>query len=542
MTTRIDGREAGTGRASAFPDGAIGAARFLFELMAARGIALQPGQWISSGAVTGVHRVRAGQTVEARFSADLAVACSLVAARAGIGSGAHGRRPRTPSDPAGPRRRVGNYRWVIVGLLFAATVINYVDRQMLGVLKPTLAAELSWNEIDYANVVFWFQTAYAIGYIGFGRIVDLIGARLGYAAAFLIWTIAHIAHGGVRSVTQFAAVRFALGIGEAGNFPAGIKAVTEWFPAKERAFAIGVFNAGANIGAIVTPLVVPWLTVAYGWRIAFVVTGLASLVWLVAWLAIYRRPGEHRKAVRRGACLYPAGPGRSRRAVAAGAPIAARRETWAYRARQVLHRSDLVVLPVLAAGLSRRALPSRPLAPSGRLWSPSTCSPTSASVVGGWASSRMIQRRAQRQFRAQVDHAGLRLRGDPDLLRATYDSLWVAVLVIGLATAAHQAFSANLYTLPSDLFPRNAVGSVIGIGGTVGAVGGMIFTLYIGQILERIGTYTPIFIVAGSAYFIALAAHPPALAAAGAGGGGLGRSFPLSGGERVRVRGFGGRN
>src|SRR6185436_9258510 len=157
--------------------------------------------------------------------------------------------------------RVGSYRWVIVGLLFAATVINYIDRQMLGVLKPTLSTDLGWSEVDFAYVVFWFQTAYAIGYIGFGRIVDLIGARLGYAIAFVIWTIAHIAHGGVHSVTQFALVRFGLGIGEAGNFPAGIKAVTEWFPAKERAFAIGVFNAGANIGAIVTPLVVPFLVV-----------------------------------------------------------------------------------------------------------------------------------------------------------------------------------------------------------------------------------------------------------------------------------------
>ena len=169
-------------------------------------------------------------------------------------------------------------------------MINYIDRQMIGVLKPTLMADLGWSEIDFANIVFWFQTAYAIGYIGFGRIVDIIGARLGYAIAFVIWTIAHIAHGGVHSVTQFAMARFGLGIGEAGNFPAGIKAVTEWFPVKERAFAIGIFNAGANIGAIVTPLVVPFLVVAYGWRAAFVITGVATFVWVFFWLAMYRRP------------------------------------------------------------------------------------------------------------------------------------------------------------------------------------------------------------------------------------------------------------
>ena len=188
--------------------------------------------------------------------------------------------------------RMGRYRWVIVALLFAATAINYVDRQMIGVLKPTLAADLAWSETDFANVIFFFQLAYAIGYLGFGRIVDLIGAKAGYAVAFTIWTLAHMAHGGVYSVTQFAAARFGLGIGEAGNFPAGIKAVTEWFPARERALAIGLFNAGANVGAIVTPLVVPILTVAYGWRAAFVITGAASLVWLVAWLIVYRRPAD----------------------------------------------------------------------------------------------------------------------------------------------------------------------------------------------------------------------------------------------------------
>jgi ACS family hexuronate transporter-like MFS transporter len=189
----------------------------------------------------------------------------------------------------------GSYRWVIVGLLFLATVINYIDRQMLGVLKPTLVAELHWDEREFAEIVIWFQLAYAIGYIGFGRLVDVIGARLGYAVAFVLWTIAHIAHGGVHTIAQFAAVRFGLGIGESGNFPAGIKAVTEWFPARERAFATGVFNAGANIGAIVTPLVVPWLTVLYGWRAAFVITGLATSVWVIAWLVVYRRPAEHKR-------------------------------------------------------------------------------------------------------------------------------------------------------------------------------------------------------------------------------------------------------
>src|SRR5437763_74863 len=186
------------------------------------------------------------------------------------------------SSTVTPAVRVGRVRWVIVGLLFAATAVNYVDRQMIGLLQPTLPKEFSWHETTYADIVFYFQLAYAIGYIFFGNIVDRVGARFGYAAAFVIWTTAHMLHAAVRSVFGFGAVRFLLGIGESGNFPAGLKAVTEWFPKKERAFATGVFNAGSNVGAIITPLIVPAITLAYGWRSAFVITGAASLLWLVA--------------------------------------------------------------------------------------------------------------------------------------------------------------------------------------------------------------------------------------------------------------------
>src|SRR6478735_6934628 len=181
-------------------------------------------------------------------------------------------------EATGPAQRVGRYRWLICGLLFAATAINYVDRQMIGVLKPTLQAELGWSETSYADIVFWFQAAYAIGYLSFGRIVDVAGTRLGYAIAFVIWTVAHVAHGAARSTLQFAVVRFALGIGESGNFPASAKAVAEWFPARERALAIGILNAGSNVGAILTPLIVPVITIAFGWRWAFVLTGLFSIV------------------------------------------------------------------------------------------------------------------------------------------------------------------------------------------------------------------------------------------------------------------------
>src|SRR6201996_3314598 len=194
-----------------------------------------------------------------------------------------------------PPARVGRYRWTICALLFAATAINYIDRQTIGVLKPTLQAELGLTETSYADIVFWFQAAYAIGYLAFGPLIDRIGARLGYAIAFSVWTLSHIAHGFVHTVTQFALVRFTLGLGESGSFPSSLKAVSEWFPQQERALAVGAFNAGSNIGAIVTPLVVPVITLAWGWRAAFVVTGAASLVWLIAWLAMYRSPAFHKQ-------------------------------------------------------------------------------------------------------------------------------------------------------------------------------------------------------------------------------------------------------
>jgi ACS family hexuronate transporter-like MFS transporter len=400
--------------------------------------------------------------------------------------------------------KVGRYRWVIVGLLFAATAINYIDRQMIGVLKPTLSADLGWTETDFANVIFFFQLAYAIGYLGFGRVVDLIGARFGYAIAFVIWTLAHMAHGGVYSVTQFAIARFGLGIGESGNFPAGIKAVTEWFPQKERAFAIGIFNAGANIGAIITPLIVPMLTLAYGWRMAFVITGAVSFVWLIAWLAIYRSPSEQPK-VGAAELAYiqqdPADP---------VVPIPWRkllglRETWAYALGKFfidpIWWFFLFWLPGFLGtryGLDLKTF-GPPLVVIYLL-------SDVGSVAGGWASSRMIRAGRSVNYARKMTMLVCAIAVVPIFWSQEIDSLWLNVLIIGIATAAHQAFSANLYTLPSDLFPRGAVGSVIGIGGTVGAIGGMAMAKYAGFVLDSIGSYTPLFAVAGSAYFLALLA------------------------------------
>ena len=408
-------------------------------------------------------------------------------------------------DP--PAARVGRYRWVICGLLFAATAINYVDRQTIGVLKPTLQAELKWTESSYADIVFWFQCAYAIGYLGFGPIIDRIGARLGYAVAFTVWTLAHIAHGFVHSITQFALVRFTLGLGESGSFPSSLKAVSEWFPQKERAFAVGVFNAGSNIGAIVTPLVVPAITLAWGWRAAFVATGVATFVWLIAWLAVYRSPADHKK-VSPGELAY-IHSGVDGAAPKVSLPISwlrllRLRETWAYALGKFL--TDPIwwlYLFWLPDFLSKRYdLDLKSFGPP--LVAIYVLSDI-GSVAGGWGSSKLMQSGRTANVARKTTMLICALAVTPIVFAQFVSHLWLAVAIIGLATAAHQAWSANLMTLPSDLFPRIAVGSIVGIGGTAGAIGGMLMSKYNGYILDAFGSYQPIFALAGGAYIAGFA-------------------------------------
>src|SRR6187401_886594 len=191
--------------------------------------------------------------------------------------------------------KVGKYRWTICALLFFATTINYIDRQVTGILAPTLQKEFGWSEVQYADITSWWTAAYAIGFIFVGRFIDKVGVRVGFAAAVIFWSIAAAAHGFVYSVFGFALARFMLGLGESGNFPAAIKATAEWFPKRERAFATGIFNAGSNVGAMITAIIVPWITLTYGWREAFIVTGVFGFVWLLFWWPIYTRPSENKR-------------------------------------------------------------------------------------------------------------------------------------------------------------------------------------------------------------------------------------------------------
>jgi ACS family hexuronate transporter-like MFS transporter len=398
--------------------------------------------------------------------------------------------------------RVGRFRWVIVGLLFAATAINYVDRQMIGVLKPTLSHEFGWSEGDYADIVFWFQLAYAIGYVSFGRIVDVLGARLGYAMALAIWTVSHMAHGLAAGVTSFAAARFGLGIGESGNFPAGIRAVTDWFPQRERALAIGIFNAGANVGAIVTPLLVPVLVLAFGWRMAFFLTGFLGIAWIAVWWIVYRHPAEHKRVGKAELAWIQHDPVDPVERIP-WARLLGQRETWAYALGKFLIDPIwwffLFWLPGYLFERYDLDLTSFGL-PLAAIYLISDV----GSVLGGWMSSRLIKAGFSANVARKSTMAFWAVCVFPIWFAQDIASLWGAVLVTGLATAAHQAFSANLYTLPSDLFPRAAVGSVIGIGGTVGALGGMGMALFTGYILDATGSYRVLFAICASAYVLAL--------------------------------------
>jgi len=402
----------------------------------------------------------------------------------------------------GISKSIGRYRWLICGLLFAATAINYVDRQIIGVLKPTLQHEFGWSEFAFADIVFWFQCAYALGYLAFGRFIDRFGARIGYSACMVLWTAAHIAHACVTSVGGFIAVRFALGLGESGNFPAGLKAIAEWFPQRERALATGIFTAGSNIGAIVTPLIVPGITLALGWRAAFVITGSFSLLWLVVWLKVYRRPELQPHVSTAELAYINSDPP----AVVVRLPwhrLLRLRETWAYAAARFLIDPIwwmfLFWLPDFFA--KRYSLDLKSFGPP--LVVVYTVSDI-GSIAGGWWSSRLIRRGSSVNRARKMTMLLASLLVLPVMFAMYADNLWLAVAMIGAATAGHQAFSVNLYTFPSDVFPKQAVASVVGIGGTAGAIGGMLMSKYAGWILDAVGSYTPIFVVAGTVYLAAL--------------------------------------
>ena len=410
----------------------------------------------------------------------------------------------TQAASAAPAAAMGRYRWVVVALLFTAMIVNYVDRQTLGFLKGDLSKEYGWTETNYADLVFWFQATYAVSYIIWGRIMDRIGARWGFGIAFLIWQIGHLATAGAHTLNHFIMTRLVLGVGEGGAFPGGIKAMAEWFPKKERALATGLFNAGTNIGAIVTPLVIPMVALAWGWRACFIVTGVVGLLWLPVWLLVYRRPRENPRVSAAELAHIESDPADPVEKVP-WLKLLRYRETWAYALGKFLIDPIwwmfLFWLPDFLA--KRHGLDLKTFgAPVVAIYLMSDV----GSVGGGWLSSRFMKLGWSINRARKTVMLICALLAVPVAFAAEASSLWVAVVIIGVATAAHQGFSANLYTLPGDVFPRSAVGSVVGIGGMIGAIGGMAMAKYAGFVLDRIGSYTPIFVLAGSAYLLALLA------------------------------------
>jgi MFS transporter, ACS family, aldohexuronate transporter len=397
---------------------------------------------------------------------------------------------------------VGYFRWIICALLFFGTTKNYMDRQVLGVLKTTLQHDFGWNEIDYGNLVFAFQAAYGLGMLVIGRLIDRLGTRLGFSLAMVFWSLASMGHALGSSLNSFLVARFSLGLGEAANFPASIKTVAEWFPKKERALATGIFNAGSNIGAIITPLVVPWITLHWGWRSAFVITGGVGFVWLAFWLVLYRKPEEHpclSKAELEYIRSDPAQPAGRIKWV----KLLPHRQTWAFVTGKFLLDPVwwfyLFWIPDFLQRKHGLALMSIGL-PIVVIYLISDI----GSVAGGWLSSSLIKRGKSVNLARKTTMLMCAICVVPIVFAYNMESLWGVVLLIGLAAAAHQGFSANLFTLTSDMFPAQAVGSVVGIGGTAGAVGGMLIAKVVGYTLQWTGSYMVPFLIAGSAYLVAL--------------------------------------
>ena len=399
--------------------------------------------------------------------------------------------------------RVGRYRWIICSLLFFATTINYIDRQVLGILAPLLQKEIGWTEIEYGYIVTAFQAAYALGLVVVGRLIDRYGTKIGYSVAIVLWSLAAMAHAMTRSALGFGAARFALGLGESANFPAAVKAIAEWFPKKERAFATGVFNSGANIGAVVAPAAVPFLTVAYGWQAAFIVTGLLGFVWLLFWLLMYERPETHGKLSPAELGFIRSDPPDPPSGTIPWGRLLRYRQTWAFVAGKFLTDPIwwfyLYWLPKFlnkTYGLTLTELG----APLIAIYTMTSL----GSIGGGWLSSRLIAGGwpAGRARKTVMLICALLIV--PIVFASSVTDLWVAVALIGVAAAAHQGWSANIFTTVSDMFPRNAVGSVVGLGGMAGAVGGMLLATSAGFLLEWTGSYMTLFIISGSVYLVAL--------------------------------------
>jgi len=410
--------------------------------------------------------------------------------------------------------RVKNYRWLIVVLLLFATTINYLDRQIIGLLKPLLEKEFNWSETDFARIVMAFTAAYAVGLLISGGIIDRVGTKIGYAVAIVIWSVAGMFHALARSVFGFSIARIGLGIGEAGNFPAAVKAVAEWFPTKERGLATGIFNAGTSVGVVLALIIVPWILNHYGWQEVFWITGALGFVWLIFWLWLYEVPSRQKRLSRAEYDYIISGQDQKSPSTSSTLIKWQRLftfpQTWAYITGKGLidpiYWFFLFWLPSYFSSTFSLDLKK----PSFELMVIYAAT-TVGSIGGGYFSSWLI-RRGWPTLRARKASLLIFAIFEVSIILAQFaSSAWVAVALISLAVAVHQAWATNVFTMASDMFPKEAVSSVVGIGGMAGAVGGILFPMLVGYLLDRYkaagnlaGGYNLLFTMCGFTYLIAL--------------------------------------
>lgn len=412
------------------------------------------------------------------------------------------RPPVSTIDYAASGARPTRFRWVICALLFFATTVNYVDRSVLGVLAPTLQQKIGWSDTNYGDINAAFTAAYAIGLLFAGWLIDAIGTRVGYALFLVLWSVASICHAFVKTAFGFGVARVGLGLAEAGNFPAAVKTVAEWFPRKERSFAIGLFNSGSNVGAILAPILVPILALQWGWQSAFVATGVVGLVWVFFWLPIYRTPEVHPRCSKEELCYIQSDPGRTTLPVSWNRLLPLR-ETWAFSIGKFLTDPIWWFWLFWAAPFfnARYGLDLKHIGlPLVIIYNFATV----GSIVGGWISNGLAKLGWSVNAARKTALLICALCVLPVMITPKVGNEWLAVCLIGIAAAAHQGFSANLFALSGDLFPQQAVGSVVGIGGMLGAVGGMLFQAAAGRVVDRFHTFLPLFVAAGAGYLLAV--------------------------------------
>jgi ACS family hexuronate transporter-like MFS transporter len=397
--------------------------------------------------------------------------------------------------------KIGNYRWRIVAFLFFATTINYIDRQILGVLAPFLQKDLNWSETDYSFIVMAFQAAYAIGLVTMGNVLDKIGTKIGYIIAMITWSLASVFHAVCSGFLSFGIMRFILGIGQSANFPAAVKTIAEWFPKKERALATGLFNTGSNAGAVITPLVVPLIVLHFNWKVAFIVTGLLGFIWLIFWWLFYSTPDKNKilKAPEKKYILEDDVENKS-----AQTPW---RDILKYKQTLGICLARFFTDPIwwfflfwLAKFLnSKFGIDLQHIGlPLFTIYLVSTL----GSIAGGWISSFLIKRGKSPVKARLITILLMALLVVPIFFASMTSHVWVAIGLISLATFAHQGFAANIFTIVSDIYPKNAIGSMVGLSGFSGAIGGFIFAPLVGLILQITGNYYIIFAIASLAYLL----------------------------------------